>query len=45
MAFWNMAFMYKWVSFEQLKLVVITEANPFGEITPEEFEKITGKKF
>lgn len=45
MAFWKMAFDYKWVTIEQLTLVVKTETNPFGEITKEEYQAITGFAF
>lgn len=45
MAFWNLAYKYKWVTIEQLRLVVKTDSNPFGEITPDEFKKITGEDF
>lgn len=40
-----MAYKYKWVTIDQLRLVVKTEQNIFGEITPEEFATITGEKF
>ncbi|NNV01952.1 XkdX family protein [Brevibacillus sp. MCWH] len=45
MAFWNLAYKYKWVTIEQLRLAVRTESNPYGEITPEEFKQITGQDF
>lgn len=45
MAFWSIAYKYKWVSIDQLRLVVRTESNPYGEITPEEFKTITGVDF
>lgn len=45
MEFWSMAWEYKWCTLEQLKIMVITEENPWGEITPYEFEKITGIKY
>lgn len=45
MAFWNLAYKSKWVTIDQLRLVVKTEANPYGEITPEEFKTITGQDF
>ena len=41
MNFWKMAFEKKWVTAEALRGAVITEANPFGEITPEEYQLIT----
>ncbi|WP_352404546.1 XkdX family protein [Sporanaerobacter acetigenes] len=45
MAFWKLAYNMKWVSAEQLRLAVITESNPFGEITSEEYTEITGIPF
>ncbi len=45
MAFWKLAYNMKWVTAEQLRLAVITEDNPFGEITPEQYEEITGIPF
>ncbi|TRY23708.1 XkdX family protein [Brevibacillus sp. LEMMJ03] len=45
MAFWNLAYKYKWVTIDQLRLAVRTESNPYGEITLEEFKQITGVDF
>ncbi|WP_339216880.1 XkdX family protein [Solibacillus sp. FSL W8-0372] len=45
MAFWKMAFNLKWVTAEQLRLAVMTESNPFGEISPEEYNEITKQDF
>lgn len=45
MAFWNLAYKSNWVTADQLRLAVKTDSNPFGEITPEEFETITGESF
>lgn len=45
MAFWKMAFNLKWVTAEQLRLAVMTESNPFGEISPEEYKEITKQDF
>lgn len=45
MAFWKLAFNMGWVTAEQLRLAVKTEDNPFGEITPVEYEEITGIRF
>lgn len=45
MAFWSLAYNMKWVTKDQLRLAVKTDANPFGEITPEEFKSITGDDF
>jgi hypothetical protein len=43
--FWLMAWERKWVSLEDLRTFVITEKNIYGEITPEQFEEITGVEF
>lgn len=45
MTFWKLAYTVKWVSPEQLRLAVKTEARPHGEITAEEFFTITGEVF
>lgn len=45
MAFWKLAYNMKWVTAEQLRLAVLTEDNPRGEITPEEYQEITGIPF
>lgn len=45
MAFWQLAIDKKWCTPEQLRLAVITEKAPWGDITPEEYEIITGIKF
>lgn len=45
MNFWKMAFNLKWVTAEQLRLAVVTESNPFGEITPEQYKEITKLDF
>lgn len=45
MAFWKLAYNMKWVTAEQLRLVVKTENNPSGEITPEQYKEITGIDF
>ncbi|WP_042472760.1 XkdX family protein [Bacillus ndiopicus] len=45
MQFWQIAFMYKWVTAEQLRLAVKTEENLFGEITPKQYKEITGQDF
>lgn len=45
MAFWKLAYNMKWIDAEKLRLVVRTEDNPFGEITPEQYEEITGNPF
>lgn len=45
MNFWQLAFNSGWVTAEQLRIAVITESNPFGEVTPEQYEQITGIPF
>ncbi|WP_346930295.1 XkdX family protein [Clostridium sp.] len=45
MKFWTLAFNMKWVTAEALKGAVITDSNPYGEITPEQYEIITGIEF
>ncbi|WP_342510610.1 XkdX family protein [Sporosarcina sp. FSL K6-1522] len=45
MAFWKFAYNAKCVTIDQLRIVVKTESNPYGEITSEEFEQITGKAY
>lgn len=45
MQFWQIAFMYKWVTAAQLRLAVKTETNSFGEITPKQYKEITGQSF
>lgn len=45
MAFWKIAYNEKWVTAEQLRLVVRTDSNPYGEITAEQYEEITKQKF
>lgn len=45
MAFWKMAYNLKWVTADQLRLAVKTEANPFGEISSEEYKEITKQDF
>lgn len=42
MAFWTLAYNMKWVTKDQLRLAVKTSKNPFGEITPKQYETITG---
>ena len=42
MEFWKFAYEHEWVTIEQLRMAVITENNPYGEITKEEFKEITG---
>ncbi|PZM67492.1 XkdX family protein [Paenibacillus dendritiformis] len=45
MTFWKLAFDCKWIDAEGLCAAVKTESNPFGEISPEEYKKITGIDF
>lgn len=45
MKFWTLAFTMKWVTAEALKGAVITESNPFGEITAAQYKEITGIDF
>ncbi|WP_096269548.1 XkdX family protein [Paucisalibacillus globulus] len=45
MEFWDLAYKRNWVTKEELKFAVITEENPYGEITPAEYEVITGDSF
>lgn len=45
MAFWMFAYNAKCVTIDQLRIVVKTESNQYGEITAEEFEQITGKSY
>jgi len=45
MAFWTLAYNRKWVTIDQLRQAVKTDANPYGQITPEEFKTITSVDF
>ncbi|MGX8701509.1 XkdX family protein [Caproiciproducens sp.] len=45
MAFWLLAFTRKWVTIDQLRQAVKTDSNPYGQITPEQFQTITGEEF
>lgn len=45
MEFWKLAIERRWCTPEQLRLAVLTKENPYGEITPEQYEEITGIKF
>lgn len=45
MAFWKLAYNNHWVTLEQLRQAVKTESNPYGNITADEFEAITGEPF
>lgn len=45
MSFWEQAYGWGWVTADQLRLIVITEQTPYGELTEEEFFGITGETF
>lgn len=45
MDFWKMAYDNQWVGIDMLRQAVITETNPFGDITKEQFKEITGQEF
>lgn len=45
MEFWKMAWKYKWVTLEEMKMITITDENPWGRITQEEFKEITGQEY
>ncbi|WP_334072474.1 MULTISPECIES: XkdX family protein [Paenibacillus] len=45
MKFWTLAFENNWITAEALKGAVKTELNPFGEITTEEYKRITGNEY
>lgn len=45
MSFWEMAYRRKAIDKKTLRRAVKCEDNPFGEITPKEFEEICGEKF
>lgn len=45
MTFWEMAYNYGWVTKEELRGAVKTKNNPFGDITEEEYQQITGEEF
>lgn len=45
MTFWSLAFKMRWVTAEALRIAVQTDANPYGEITPGQYEEITGAAF
>lgn len=45
MSFWTLAFNMKWVTAEALKGAVTTSTNQYGEISPEEYQVITGIEF
>ena len=45
MEWWIICYKRKWVTIEELRWVVITPENPFGDITKEEFKMITDSEF
>lgn len=45
MDFWKMGYDLQWFGLHLLSQAVITKDNPFGDITPEQYEEICGKKF
>lgn len=45
MDFWKMAYNMGAIDIGMLKQAVITEENPYGDITPEEFKEICGEDF
>lgn len=51
MTFWKLAYDRGWISPDKevsavyLRVMVISETNPFGQITSEEYKLITGKDF
>ncbi|WP_083329004.1 XkdX family protein [Peptoniphilus raoultii] len=45
MDFWKMAYDLSWIDIDVLRQAVITETNPFGDISKEQFKEITGKDF
>ncbi|MEK5068122.1 XkdX family protein [Sporosarcina sp. FSL K6-1508] len=45
MSFWEQAYGWGWVTTEQLRLIVITDKMPYGEITEDGFHRITGETF
>ncbi|WP_036698609.1 XkdX family protein [Paenibacillus taiwanensis] len=45
MEFWKHAYNLNWINAEILRRAVKTNANPSGEITPEQYADITGIAF
>ncbi|MBN1070503.1 XkdX family protein [Clostridium botulinum] len=45
MEFWKMCFDLKVIDADFLRQAVITDKNKFGDITEEQFKKITGEDF
>lgn len=45
MDWWKVAYKNEWITKEELRNVVKTPENPFGDITKEEFKMITDSEF
>lgn len=45
MDWWKMSFANEWVTKEELRFVVITAENLFGDITKEQYKEITGVEY
>ena len=45
MEWWKMSFAEGWVNEEELRWVVITTDNPFGDITKAQYREITGVEY
>lgn len=45
MIFWENAFKWGWADADLLRMVVITDQLPNGELTKEDFKRITGENF
>lgn len=45
MGFWEMAYKFNWITKEILRQAVITDSNPYGEVTRAEYKEITGEKY
>lgn len=45
MSFWEMAYKFGWADKALLRQAVLTESNPFGEVTEKEYKEITGEVY
>jgi len=45
MAFWTLAYNKHWITADKLRQAVKTDTNPYGQITPEEYQTITGEAY
>lgn len=45
MSFWKMVYDMVWIDIDTLRKAVITDGNPFGDITKEEFKEISGEDY